>query len=1375
MATLIGVNSPLSASNSKLSASEQDPFISQASSSNHHRFANFDINLFSLSPTTSPDQAKRALEAHLAETERRIQDASRLGTSLLQQRKDLEGRLEEIEKLQDEENITPELRQKLQNIEKDYYEVGRESARAFLSKPRALNNENSGSSGVSSIMDKRSISPFKERFESQGTGSPSKLNVTNRRLRNQPMNRVHDIEFATEISTSLLSQVRNLQALLAQKEDNMKTVMLEKSRLEVEIESYTDRLRSLDESGERYKDENWNLETQIQEYRAKEKEAADRERRLTQNLNIIQVDKSAAQKELDEIKSAYAKLFEEHDLALKHSDAELGNMKRNLIEVETDRSLLQQKVEELLSQNMELVNAIAHQRGRLENINENYALAIEDLEMATDDLTPEHSPPPSPVKGTPRHSHLESETLKSSLHHAHRMIQNLKSNIYREKTEKLELKRLLQDARDELEQRRGEIGQSGGKKARKPELKESKRQIKIEKLGGLRNSTSEVYLDESNWEDDNHDEQNKSGPTFGTSSGAIPEKTIETSHGPAWSTSTTPAGTSDQFETANEQEVSDAFETADESTVQKDDFCVSHEGLSEDLTETEGDSTWRISNRTASGNRFSFQSTASTSDEDYDNGQEKLRILHNNQPSRLRLRVNRGGKRQSRVSSEEPHFHGSPASFANSSRDGTPQAIGQSLFAELGDIVGSGEEEGVEEEEAEEEEKEDDDDEFINEIPHSFNNTPRSMQSNPSLRALRTRHVSPLVVSKLIMIDCGVMTEPWEPESSTIQIPVVDKFDSKRNKMISAKECPKLSSNQISVATQIESLINMTDASSQWSENHILEELIDEIPRSFNNSPQSMQSDSSLKALKTKKMPLLAMIKPPMVDFGVMTELWEPEWVTNQIPALDTYESKSSDMILAKDDLILCQSYISVATQFDPLINMTDASSQWSGKKSLEKEETDFRSNRAPTYSDMSSQCDIDVKDNRIAHLPELSKSIKSMGPPPIPPNNGVKSKLLHRPLTPNIHVPLSPSINDSPTPRPNQSYGAVSIKTPTRNNLRSRVSSMSSFASEIDTRFQMHNRLGISTDVQSGIQSSTDPRMINAITQTMIGEYLWKYTRKTGRGVMSEKRHRRYFWVHPYTRTLYWSNRDPSLAGRAELKAKSVPIEAVRVVTDDNPMPPGLHRKSLIIMTPNRAVKFTATTGQRHETWFNSLSYLLLRNEEEILEDTSGIANESITSEDVAEFNPSCSNTRRARMTSQQVDNNYSNRIESYAKNSHIIGSRSSRISVGNFSRLSSYWRPSKEGLIGSMSSRQSKYSIDNIKSVYETSEVHDSAEDLRELIEKQDRESDKLENVRACCDGRHDVGHLHNSSRSRYTKTIPTIQGSSRVESGARYDARN
>jgi hypothetical protein len=113
-------------------------------------------------------------------------------------------------------------------------------------------------------------------------------------------------------------------------------------------------------------------------------------------------------------------------------------------------------------------------RGRSEGREQTPGFSEEDFETAPDNVTPEHSPPPSPVKGTPRHSMLESETLKSSLHHAHRMIQNLKGNIHREKTEKLKLKRMLQDARDELEARRGKLG----------------------------SGNSEVLIDDPNWEKD---------------------------------------------------------------------------------------------------------------------------------------------------------------------------------------------------------------------------------------------------------------------------------------------------------------------------------------------------------------------------------------------------------------------------------------------------------------------------------------------------------------------------------------------------------------------------------------------------------------------------------------------------------------------------------------------------------------------------------------------------------------------------------------------------------------------------------------------------------------------------------------------------------
>jgi hypothetical protein len=114
---------------------DQDPFriTPKAQNPHLHRFSAFDTQLFALNqPTSSPTQAKRALEAHLAETERRLEETSRLGTALVQQRKRLSERLRDVETQPTDGEIGPELRQKLIDVEKEYNEVGRASARVFL-------------------------------------------------------------------------------------------------------------------------------------------------------------------------------------------------------------------------------------------------------------------------------------------------------------------------------------------------------------------------------------------------------------------------------------------------------------------------------------------------------------------------------------------------------------------------------------------------------------------------------------------------------------------------------------------------------------------------------------------------------------------------------------------------------------------------------------------------------------------------------------------------------------------------------------------------------------------------------------------------------------------------------------------------------------------------------------------------------------------------------------------------------------------------------------------------------------------------------------------------------------------------------------------
>ncbi|KAL6931380.1 hypothetical protein ACO0R3_002843 [Hanseniaspora guilliermondii] len=124
--------------------------------------------------------------------------------------------------------------------------------------------------------------------------------------------------------------------------------------------------------------------------------------------------------------------------------------------------------------------------------------------------------------------------------------------------------------------------------------------------------------------------------------------------------------------------------------------------------------------------------------------------------------------------------------------------------------------------------------------------------------------------------------------------------------------------------------------------------------------------------------------------------------------------------------------------------------------------------------------------------------------------------------------------------------------------------------------------------------------KIIISLTQTVIGEYLYKYYNRFG-NMGHKPRHERYFWIHPYTMTLYWSLKNPSKDGKNGLsdsgsnhKTKGVGIVGVEVVDDPNPYPPGLYNKSIVILTSDgKNVKITCPTQQRHKVWLRSLKYL--------------------------------------------------------------------------------------------------------------------------------------------------------------------------------------
>ncbi|KAF8538975.1 hypothetical protein BDD12DRAFT_120263 [Trichophaea hybrida] len=172
------------------------------------------------------------------------------------------------------------------------------------------------------------------------------------------------------------------------------------------------------------------------------------------------------------------------------------------------------------------------------------------------------------------------------------------------------------------------------------------------------------------------------------------------------------------------------------------------------------------------------------------------------------------------------------------------------------------------------------------------------------------------------------------------------------------------------------------------------------------------------------------------------------------------------------------------------------------------------------------------------------------------------------------------------------------------------------------------------STTGQASVGSVQQTSVVDAIAQTMVGEWMWKYVRRRrsfgvsespqGDDVAGGQRHKRWVWLAPYERAVMWSSRQPTsgsaLLGKSGRKRKrsilhpfggpdklsdvmdkvltrKVLIQSVLDVKDDTPLPKGatqpIFNRSILILTPARALKFTAPSRERHYVWLTALSFL--------------------------------------------------------------------------------------------------------------------------------------------------------------------------------------
>ena len=137
------------------------------------------------------------------------------------------------------------------------------------------------------------------------------------------------------------------------------------------------------------------------------------------------------------------------------------------------------------------------------------------------------------------------------------------------------------------------------------------------------------------------------------------------------------------------------------------------------------------------------------------------------------------------------------------------------------------------------------------------------------------------------------------------------------------------------------------------------------------------------------------------------------------------------------------------------------------------------------------------------------------------------------------------------------------------------------------------------------------EPEVANAIIECMRGEWLYKYAPHFLSAV--ERRHRRFFFINPFNRTIQWTTEEPRRTAGHVAKAKNAFIDEVALMDDHNAHPAGLYNQTMVIRSGHKELKITAPDKARHRVWCTALGYLLQSNDSPVVTAGSGSSKVSI------------------------------------------------------------------------------------------------------------------------------------------------------------------
>ncbi|KAJ7599509.1 hypothetical protein C8J56DRAFT_190997 [Mycena floridula] len=327
-----------------------------------------------------PLDMKHHLQVLLSNKEKELQQAGALGQQVLQQHQTLEAHVRELQEVIDGGGLGSGYGEAGYGGTKGYGDAGglgygdretqgygetQDYARQEEAKERfkelqqtmsEWDEENRALSGAfgAGVKDWDVVAETDAAKASVSTGAsasstgakPASTAAQSRRAKNAA-HRADDVEFAFEIGSGLLNEVRRLQSLLGERDKAIQDMKEEKDDLEASVEGLRTALKAMESNADKYKEENWNLEVSMQELRSTHTDLVASHTKQTTDLKILSKQLSSALASSEHLTTTVSTLETSLAEVKGKAETDMANARKHAASLARDKSDLQQSVDTL--------------------------------------------------------------------------------------------------------------------------------------------------------------------------------------------------------------------------------------------------------------------------------------------------------------------------------------------------------------------------------------------------------------------------------------------------------------------------------------------------------------------------------------------------------------------------------------------------------------------------------------------------------------------------------------------------------------------------------------------------------------------------------------------------------------------------------------------------------------------------------------------------------------------------------------------------------------------------------------------------------------------------------------------------------------------